>query len=180
MKAVVRFFRHRAINGYINRKRSCVLPDISQYPTVAIVIDREQFGRRKDIERTLTNMFLLKRYMFVVCVDTIPGDVWQGGHDFIIEKKDFNCCGLLKKEKKDALVRMQCDMLVDLSKMSDDVMTNNYVVSLVNSTFTVTFGNNYQSLYDMVIDSRKDDNESNQIGVLYKYLSMLIGKKDEK
>ena len=180
MNAVVRFFRHRAINGYIKKKKSCVIPDISQYPTVAVLIDRKQFERRKEIERALTDTFLLKRYMFVVCVDTIPRDVWRSEHDFIIEKKDFNFCGILKKEKKDALVSRQYDLLVDLSKMSDDIMTNHYLMSLINNTFMVTFGNNYQSLYDMVIDSRNDDNESSQIGVLYRYLSMLIGKKDEK
>lgn len=177
MKAVVRFFRHRAINGYIKVKKSCVLPDISKYPTVAVLLDKEQFERRKDIEKALTNLFVMKRYIMVACVDRISEDLWQTEHYFVIEKKDFNKLGLLNKEKKEVLGRMQYDMLVDLSKIQDDVMTNHYVMSLINNTFMVTFGNSYHSLYDMVIDSKKDDNEVSQIEVLNKYLSMLIGQK---
>ena len=72
MKAIVRFFRQKAINGFLKRKQSCVLPDIAKYPSVAILLDQDQFKRYKEIEAELRRLFVLKRYTFITYVDALP------------------------------------------------------------------------------------------------------------
>ena len=177
MKAIVRFFRRRALNGFLKRKKSCILPDISKYPSVAILLSQEQFKRYKEIESTLTRLFLLKRFSFIVYVDALPTNVMQTDRYYFIRKEDFDFWGLMKRDKRESLVSMQFDMAVDFTKTQDEQLTNKYILTLVNCSFRVTFGNSSQAFYDMVIDSKKDDDMLNQIEILRNYLSMLLGKR---
>ena len=175
MKTVVRFFRQRAVKGFLKRKKPCVLPDISKYPAMAVLLDKDRFNRRAEIEKTLTRVFVMKNYVFIVFADSIQTDVKQDEHCFFVEKKDFNFWGLLRKEKKEALLTMPFDMVVDFSA-ADELMTN-YIMSLINSRFRVTFGKSCLAMYDLVIDSKKDDDMPNQLEILHKYVSMLLGKR---
>ena len=177
MKAVVRFFRRRAIRGFLKRKKQCVLPDITKYPTVAILLDEEQFKRHKEIEKTVASLFDLKRLTFVTYVNTLPKDVLQSDRHFFIKKEDFNFWGLMKQDKKESLISLSFDMMIDFVHNSDDLLTNQYIMSLINNTFRVTFGHRCTSFYDMVIDSKKDDDMLKRIEILHDYLSMLLGKR---
>ena len=177
MKAIVRFFRQRAINGFLKRKKSCILPDISKYPSVAILLDPEQFKQYKDVENTLKRLFTLKRYTFIVFVDELPKDVMQTDRYFFIRKEDFNFWGLMKRDKYESLISLSFDMVVDFTKVNDEVMTNKYILTLINNSFRMTFGKSNHKLYDMVIDSKNDDNMLNRIEILKNYLSMLLGQR---
>ncbi len=176
MKAVVKFFRHRAVGRFLKRRKACVLPDLNKYPSVAVVLDNDQFEHHKEIEQALSKVFVMKRYTFIVYADTLPGTVMQTERYFFITKNDFDFWGMIKKDKKEAIAYMSFDMVVDFSRKSDDLETNNYIISLINSSFRVTFGNTARQLYDLVIDSKKEDSILNQIGILHRYLSMLLGK----
>ena len=177
MKAIVKLFRQRAINGFLKRKKSCILPDIAKYPSVAILLDNDQFKRYKDIENTLKRLFVLKRYTFIVCVDALPTDVMQTDRYFFIQKEDFNFWGLMKQDKKEALISMSFDMVIDFTKKADELMTNAYIFTLITNTFKVTFGSKFPAMYDMVIDSKKDEDMLNRIEILKNYLSMLLGQR---
>lgn len=177
MKAIVKFFRQRAIKSFLRKKKSCVLPDITKYPTVAVMLDIEQFKHHKEIESTLSRLFAMKRYTLIVCCDEIPNGAPKDDRFFFITKKDFDFWGLIKREEKYELLGMAFDMLVDFTKTTDEVMTNTYVMTLINNSFRVRFGSSSQAFYDLVIDTKKDDNMLNQIEVLYKYLSMLLGRR---
>lgn len=177
MKAIVKFFRQRAIKGFLKRTKSCILPDITKYPTIAILLDNDQFKRYKEIENKLKNLFVPKRYTFIVYVDELPTDVMQTDRYFFVRKEDFNFWGLMKNEKKGSLVGMTFDMVVDFTKMPDELMTNAYILTLITNTFKVTFGNDCPALYDLAIDSKKDDDMLNQIEILRNYLSMLLGQR---
>ena len=176
MKAIVRFFRQRAINGFLKRKKSCILPDISKYPSVAILLDQEQFKHYKEIENTLKRLFVLKKYSFIVFVDALPKDVMQTDRYFFIRKENFNFWGLMKLDKKESLLCMSFDLVIDFSS-ADELLTNAYILTLINNSFRLTFGSSCPALYDMVIDSKKDDNMLNRIEILKNYLSMLLGKR---
>ena len=176
MKAIVRYCRQRAVRGFLKRKKSCVLPDISKYPSVAILLDSDQFKRYKDIENALKRLFALKRYTFIVYVNALPKDVMQTDRYFFIRKEDFNVWGLIKQEKKESLLSLSFDMVVDFTRLPDEMMTNAYIITLINNTFRVTFGNTCPSLYDLVIDSKNDDDMLNRIEILKNYLTMLLGK----
>ena len=177
MKAVVRFFRRRAISGFLKRKKQCILPDITRYPTVALLLDEEQFKRHKDIEATMNKLFNMKRLTFVTYVNAQPQDVLQSDRHFYIKKDDFNFWGLMKDDKKESLLGLSFDMMVDFVHNSDDLLTNQYIMSLINNTFRVTFGHRCTSFYDLVIDSKKDDDILRRIEILHDYLSMLLGKR---
>ena len=177
MKAIVKFFRQRAIKGFLKRKKSCILPDIGKYPSLAILLDEDQFKRYKDIENTLKRLFEMKRYTFIVYVDELPKDVMQTDRYFFIRKENFNFWGLIKQEKKESLISLSFDMVIDFARTPDELMTNTYIMTLINNTFRVTFGNTCTALYDMVIDPKKDDDMLNQIEILKNYLSMLLGKR---
>lgn len=177
MKAIVRFFRKRAIKGFLRRRKSCILPDISKYPSVAILLDQDQFKRYKEIENALTRLFVLKRYSFIVYVDELPKNVMQTDRYFFIRKEDFDFWGRMKRDKYESLISLSFDMVVDFTKVQDDLMMNKYILTLINNSFRVTFGNSSHKLYDMVIDSKKDDEMLNQIEILKNYLSMLLGKR---
>ena len=177
MKAIVRFFRQRAIKSFLKKKKNCVLPDITKYPTVAVMLDAEQFKRHNEIEKTLSRFFTMKRYTFIVCCDEIPENVAKSNNFFFITKKDFDFWGLIRREEKYELLSMAFDMLVDFTKTTDELMTNNYVMTLINNSFRVRFGTSSPAFYDLVIDTKKDDDMLNQIEILYKYLSMLLGRR---
>jgi hypothetical protein len=152
MKAIVRFFRQRAINRFLKRKKSCILPDISKYPSIAILLDQDQFKRYKEIEVVLRRLFFLR-------------------------KEDFNFWGLIKQLKKESLLCLSFDLVIDFTRMPDEELTNTYIITLINNSFRMTFGNTCPALYDMVIDSKKDDDMLNRIEILKNYLSMLLGQR---
>ena len=177
MKAIVKFFRQRAIKGFLKRKKSCILPDISKYPSVAVLLDQDQFNRYKEIEARLKNLFVMKRYTFIVYVDALPTNVMQTDRYFFIRKEDFNFWGLMKLEKKESLLCLAFDLVIDFTKKNDELLTNEYILTLINNSFRLTFGSSCPSMYDMVIDSKKDEDMLNRIEILKNYLSMLLGKR---
>ncbi len=177
MKAIVRFFRQRAVSGFVKHKKSCVLPDISKCLSVAVILDNEQFENHKEIENTLKRLFEPKRYTFIVCVDELPKDVVQTDRYFFIGKDDFNFWGLMKSGKKESLLGLAFDLVMDFSKKSDGLLTNAYVLTLINNSFRMTFGSSCPAIYDMVIDSKNNDDILNRIQISQQYLSMLLGKR---
>lgn len=177
MKAIVRFFRQRAIRGFLKRKKQCILPDITKYPTIAVLLNEEQFKRHKEIEVAMNRLFNLKRLTLVAYVTALPKDVLQSDRNFFIKKDDFNFWGLMKQDKKESLISLSFDMMIDFVHNSDELLTNQYIMSLINNTFRVTFGRRCTSFYDLVIDSKKDDDMLRRIEILHDYLSMLLGKR---
>ena len=133
MKAIVKFCRQRAIKGFLKRKKSCILPDIAKYPSVAILLDKDQFKRYKEIETTLKRLFELKRYTFIVYVDQLPKDVMQTDRYFFIRKEDFNFWGLMTIEKRESLMCLAFDLVIDFTRMKDDVLTNEYILTMINN-----------------------------------------------
>ena len=177
MKAIVRFFRQRAINGFLKRKKSCILPDIAKYPSIAIMLDDDQFKSRKEIENALNRLFVMKRYTFIVRVNALPKDVMQTDRYFFITKSDFDFWGRIRQNKKESILCMSFDLVIDFTKNDDEILTNKYILTLINNSFRMTFGNTSSKMYDMVIDSKKEDDMLKQIEILQAYLSMLLGKR---
>ena len=177
MKAIVRLYRHRAISRFLRRKKACILPDMYKYPAVAILLDRNQFERRREIEQALSRLFALKRYTFIVYTETLPKDVMQTDRYFFITKNDFDFFGKIKQDKKESILCMSFDLVIDFTNKNDEVLTNPYILTLINNSFRMTFGNKTSKMYDMVIDSKKEDDMLKQIEILHNYLSMLLGKR---
>lgn len=144
---------------------------------MAILLNEEQFKRHKEIEATANRLFDLKRLSFIAYVNELPKDVLQSDKYFFIKKDDFDFRGLMKQAKKESLISLSFDMMVDFVHTNDDLYTNQYIMSLINNTFRVTFGHRCSSFYDLVIDSKNDDDIVRRIEILNVYLSMLLGKR---
>lgn len=158
-------------------KKGCSIPDTDKYPSIAVILDSEQFGRHKEIEAKLRSLLDMKRLSFFTYVESLPTDVMQNEKYIFFTKDNFNFWGLVKADKKNSLYGLWYDMLVDFTKVQDDVFTNKYIMTLVSNSFKVTFGKKYRSFYDFVIDSKKEDDIIKQIDILHDYLKMLLGKK---
>lgn len=141
------------------------------------MLDEDQFQSRKEIEKALNKNFVMKRYTFVVRVTEQPKDLMQNGRYFFIKQEDFDFWGYMKQNKKESLISLSFDLVVDFTRVRDELMTNEYVLTLINNTFRVTFNSKCSSLYDLVIDSKKDDDMLNRIDILKNYLSMLLGQR---
>lgn len=142
-----------------------------------MLLDEDQFKRHKEIEQTVSRLFDLKKFTFVTYVNELPKDILQSDKYVFLVKNDFNFWGLMKKEKQESLQSEPFDMLIDITHSNDELLTNQYVMSLINNKFRVTFGHDHTSLYDLVIDSLKDVDMLKRIEILHDYLSMLLGKK---
>lgn len=177
MKAIVRFFRQRAIKSFLKRKKPCILPDITKYPTLALLLDEDQFKRHKELEQTVMKLFSLKRLTFVVYVEALPQNVLQSEKYILLTKNDFNFWGLVKKEKWETFLSLPFDLVIDFTRMNDGLLTNRYIMALINNTFRVSFRHRSSSFYDLVIDSKNDDDMLKRIEILHDYLSMLLGKR---
>ena len=71
------------------------------------------------------------------------------------------------------------ELFVNLSDNNEN-MLNDYLVSCVNSSFKIGHSGNNMQLHDLVIDFGIEKNEIERLKILYKYLLMLSGNKDEK
>lgn len=170
-----KFFRNRAIKAFLKRKKNGVLPDISKYPTVALLLNEEQFAKHKELEKILDKLFTLKKcYLFVIS-NELPDFVLVGDKINFITKKNFNFFGMLDGDVQSSLTSLSYDMIVNLAGNNEELLTEEYIMTILKTSFRISFGKSYESLYDLVIDSKNADLIA-KIEALHKYLSMLSGK----
>ena len=96
-----------------------------------------------------------------------------------VSKDDFNKLGILKKEKEDVLKAFPDDMFINLSDNNED-MLNDYIISCIKSSFKIGHPKLNMSMHDLVIDYGLEKNDVERLKILYKYLLMLSGNKNEK
>lgn len=170
-----KFFRNRAISAFLKRKKGCVLPDISKCPMMALLINGEQFARLKELETSLNRLFAVKKCIFFVISDDLPDNMLVGDKINFITKKNFNFFGKLESDALSSLSSVSYDLIVNLSGCNAETLAEEYIMTVLKTSFRVSFGKSYESLYDLVIDSKKDDLIL-KIEALHKYLLMLSGK----
>ena len=176
-KSVIHFFRQKNIRNFLLNKQNCIFPDVSKYPVVAVFINENQKSQLKELEKTMNRLFVMKKCTFFIFEEKLAGDIFQNDKVHLVVKDDFNILGLLKQDKKDALANKYFDMLINLSKDQSELLTYDYLMSCIKTSFRVTFSNTKDPLYDLVIDSKKDESLISQLEILQKYLLMLSGKK---
>lgn len=170
-----KFFRNRAICAFLKKEKKCVLPDISKCPTMALLINGVQFARLKELEANLNKMFAVKKYFFFVISDDLPDNMLVGDKINFITKKNFNFFGKLESDAKSSLSSVSYDLIVNLSGCNAELLTEEYIMTVLRTPFRISFGKSFESLYDLVIDSKNDD-VIEKIVALHKYLLMLSGK----
>ena len=131
------------------------------------------------MEAFLKMSFLPKRMRFVVLADVLPDNILQSDYMVFVSKEDFGKLGVLKKEKEDVLKAFSDDIFVNLSDNNEDLL-NDYIISCINSSFKLGHPKLNMSMHDLVIDYGLEKNDVERLKILYKYLLMLSGNKNEK
>lgn len=170
-----KFFRHRAINAFLKRRKNCILPDISKYPAVALLMDETQYPKLKSVETLLYRLFLMKRCHFYVIFNELPENVPSNDKVTFITKNDFNFFGKFNGGALSSLTSEHHDFIADMSGRKSELLVEEYVMSVLKTPFRIAFGKSSKALFDLVIDSKSDD-MTVKIEALHKYLLMLSGK----
>lgn len=174
MKKVVRFFRNRAIKAFLKTKKACTLPDVTRRPSVAVLVNDDQLPYSMGLIEMI-NRCLAAKCCTVFIVNTLLEN--NKGYDNIhfITKKSFGFFGLLKGSDIKPISSVHYDMLLNLTAEEESILADDYVVTLFDTSFRVSFGESRGALYDLVLDAKRED-IAGKIEVLCKYLKMLTGK----
>lgn len=179
LKSIIHFFRGRKIKRNLQQKRSVQFPDLHKYPTMTLLIDDNQKKIVKEMDAFIKESFKPKMIRFIVLTESLQGDFLQSDTMFFIEQNDFNKLGVLKKEKELSLRSFYDDVFINLSDDNENLL-NDYLVSCINSMCKVGHSNINMKLHDLVIDYGIEKNDVERLKILYKYLMMLSGNKNEK
>ena len=180
MKSIVKYFRKRALMQFVEKRKSCIIPDINTYPTIAVLIDLDQLDQINAVKSKLSERFIIKEIRFFAIADTLPEKPGPDAPVCLLSKQDFHFWGIMKEERKKEISLLFYDIFLDLSNNVDELLAHDYFITVIKSSMRVNFGGSFNSLYDIVIDSKKNENMLYKINVLNKYLNMLGGKNNEK
>lgn len=178
LKSIILFFRKRKIRKNLQNKRLMQFPDINKYPIISVLVDENQKKCIKEMESFLKSSFNPKRVRFIVLSNVIPENVLQSDFMVFVQKDDFNKLGVLKKEKEEVLKTFSDDIFVNLSDNNEDLL-NDYMISCVKSSFKVGHSGVNMGMHDLVIDYGIEKNDVERLKILYKYILMLSGGKNE-
>ena len=178
-KSIILFFRYRKIRKNLLQKRLMQFPDINKYPIISILVGENQKKNIREMESFLKTTFNPKRLRFIIMSDVMPENILQSDFMVFIQKDDFNKLGVLKKEKEDVLKTFSDDIFINLFDKNDDLL-NDYVTSYIKSSFKVGHSKVNMSMHDLIIDYGIEKNDVERLKILYKYILMLSGNKNEK
>ena len=179
LKSIILFFRNRKIRKNLQQKRLMQFPDINKYPIITIFVDENQKKNIKEMESFIKMSFNPKRVRFIILSDVLPDNVLQSDFMVCILKDDFNRFGIMSKEKEEVLKTFADDIFINLSDNNEDLL-NDYIVSYIKSSFKVGHPKVNMAMHDLVIDYGIEKNEVERLKILYKYILMLSGNKNEK
>ena len=178
-KSIILFFRNRKIRKNLQQKRLMQFPDINKYPIITILVGENQKKNIKEMESFLKMSFNPKRVRFIILSDVLPENILQSDFMVFIQKDDFNKLGVLKSEKEEVLKTFSDDIFINLFGKNDDLL-NDYIVSYIKSSFRVGHPKVNIKLHDLIIDYGIEKSDVGRLKILYKYILMLSGNKNEK
>ena len=179
LKSIILFFRNRKIRKNLQQKRLMQFPDINKYPIISILVDENQKKNIKEMESFLKTSFNPKRVRFIILSDVLPENVLQSDFMVFVQKDDFSKLGVLKKEKEEVLKTFADDIFINLSDNNEDLL-NDYIISYIRSSFKIGHPKVNMKMHDLVIDYGIEKSDVERLKILYKYILMLSGGKNEK
>lgn len=175
MKKVVIFFRNRAINAFTKKRKVCVLPDVSRCPSVAVLIDEGELPNSIYLYEEIRRLFATGNCTIYV-VNTLMENKKNYDNIRFITKKSFGFFGLLKASDIASLSSVHYDMLLNLTTDEESLLADDYVMTVFDASFRVSFGKSLGKLYDLVLDTKKES-IVDKVSVLCKYMTMLTGRR---
>lgn len=179
LKSIILFFRKRKIRNNLQHKLLLQFPDINKFPVISVLVDENQKKNIKEMEMFLKQSFNPKRLRFIILSEVLPDNILQSDFMVCVLKEDFNRFGVLKKEKEDVLKTFSDDIFINLSDNNEDLI-NDYMASFVKSSFKIGHPKVNMGLHDLVIDYGIEKNDVERLKILYKYILMLSGNRNEK
>lgn len=179
LKSIILFFRKRNIRKNLQKKRVMQFPDLDKFPIISLLVSENQKKNIKEIELFLKNSYNPKRLRFIIMSEVAPDNMLQSDYMICITKEDFNRFGFLKKEKEELLRASHDDIFINLLD-SDEELLNDYIVSFIKSSFKIGHAKANMDMYDLILDFGIEKGDVQRLKILYKYLMMLSGNKNEK
>ncbi len=177
-KSLIVFCRKRYVKKYGGRKINFSLPDVNNISSMIFLIDPEQTKNVKDIETVIKQLFAPKQYRILIVCDALPDDQMQTVARYYITKSDFNIFGTLKKEKKEEIESFEEGILINMVE-DNDLIFNDYILSVVRSSFRIGHSKLNMNLHDIVLDYGTENRVVERLKILHKYLLMLSGKNEK-
>lgn len=178
LKSIILFFRKRKIKKNLQRNRQVQFPDLNKYPLMSVLVDGGQKKDVKEMETFIKSSFNPKRLRFIVLSETIPENLLQSEYLVFIVKEDFSRWGILKDEKEEVLKSFTDDIFINLSHDNEELI-NDYMVSYIKSSFRIGHPKTNMNIHDMIIDFGIEKGNVERLKIIYKYIMMLSGNKNE-
>ena len=171
---------NRSIDQFIAEKRGCRLPDFDRLNSVILIIEDLDKQTVRAIEDRIKTVFGITRSRFIIISEKAIDDMLRSDQYCEVTTQDFGFMKVLTAEKQEEIRKLpMTHLLINMAKKHADI--SDYMATLPNASFRVSFQkNDHLGIYDLIIDTGKESEPTQDIKVLYDYLQALTGNKDHE
>ena len=168
---------NRSIEQFIAEKKGCRLPDFERLNSVILIIEDLDKQNVRAIEERIKTIFGITRSRFIIISEKASDDMLRSDQYCEVTTNDFGFMKVLTAEKQEEIRKLpMTHLLINMAKKHSDI--SDYMAILPNSSFRVSFQKSeHYGIYDLIIDTGKETNPTDDIKVLYDYLIALSGKE---
>ena len=166
---------NRSINQFIEEKNGCRMPDLEQLNSVIVILEDLDKQMVRAIEERIKNLFGIGRIRFIIITEKASDDVLLSDQYCEVTTKDFGFMKVLKAEKQEEVRKLpMTHLIVNMAKNHIDI--SDYLATLPHANFRVSMSKSeHYGIYDLIIDSGKNEDPVKDINALYNYLQALTG-----
>jgi hypothetical protein len=166
---------NRSINQFIEEKNGCRMPDLEKLNSVIVILEDLDKQMVRAIEERIKNLFGIGRIRFIIITEKASDDVLLSDQYCEVTTKDFGFMKVLKAEKQEEVRKLpMTHLIVNMAKNHIDI--SDYLATLPHANFRVSMSkSDHYGIYDLIIDSGKNEDPVKDINSLYNYLQALTG-----
>ncbi len=166
---------NRSINQFIEEKNGCRMPDLEKLNSVIVILEDLDKQMVRAIEERIKNLFGIGRIRFIIITEKASDDVLLSDQYCEVTTKDFGFMKVLKAEKQEEVRKLPMTHLIgNMAKNNIDI--SDYLATLPHANFRVSMSkSDHYGIYDLIIDSGKNEDPVKDINSLYNYLQALTG-----
>lgn len=166
---------NRSINQFIEEKNGCRMPDLEKLNSVIVILEDLDKQMVRAIEERIKNLFGIGRIRFIIITEKASDDVLLSDQYCEVTTKDFGFMKVLKAEKQEEVRKLpMTHLIVNMAKNHIDI--SDYLATLPHANFRVSMSKSeHYGIYDLIIDSGKNEDPIKDINSLYNYLHALTG-----
>jgi len=166
---------NRTIDQFIADKKGCKLPDFERLNSVIIIIEELDKQNVRAIEDRVKNIFGITRTRFIIISEKVSDDMLLSDQYCEVTTQDFGFMKVLTSEKQEEIRKLpMTHLLINMANKHIDI--SDFLATLPNASFRVSFQkSDHLGIYDLIIDSGKNSEPTQNIKVLFDYLQALSG-----